>query len=172
MAQELRVHQGGGQQATQPTPQLQRARAMPVLSPFDEIDRLFDELLPRSMFRLGLGSVGRGLMGAQSPMPKIDLIERDNEMLLRAEVPGIRKEDLEISVDESSVTLRGSVSHELKEEEGEYFRREIAHGEFVRTVALPSSVDTDKVQASLKDGVLELVMPKLEAAKRRKIQIK
>jgi len=171
MAQALRVHEGDERRVSRPAASLQRTRTMPVLSAFDEIDRLFDELLPRSMFRLGLGPVARGLMEAQAPMPRIDLIERDNELVLRAEVPGIRKEDLEVSVDENSVTLRGNVVHESDEQQGDYYRCEIARGEFVRTVALPSVVDTEKARATLRDGVLELVMPKLEAAKRRKIQI-
>lgn len=172
MAQELKVHQGGNQEVSQSNPQLQRARAMPVLSPFDEIDRLFDELMPSPLSRLGRSPLMRSLMDGQARMPRVDLIDRDDDFLLRAEVPGIDKDQLDISIDEGSVTLRGTTSHEQHDEQGNYYRREIAQGEFVRAVALPGAVDTSKAKASLKDGVLELVMPKLEAAKRRKIPIK
>lgn len=173
MAQELKIHQGENKQGIQENAQqLQRARAMPVLSPFDEVDRLFDELMPSSLSRFGRSPLMRSLMSEQARVPRVDLVDRDDDFVLRAEVPGISKDALDISVDESSVTLRGSISHEAKDEQGEYYRREIARGEFVRAVALPGAVDTSKARATLKDGVLELVMPKLEAAKRRKIQIK
>lgn len=171
MAQELRVHQTDPQQMGQRNAQLQRNHSMPVLPAFDELDRLFDELLPGSMFRLGRSPIARSLMQAQARTPKVDLIEQDNEVLLRAEVPGLSKDDLDVSIDEGSVTIRGTISHDGNNAEGDYYRREITRGEFVRAVALPSVVDTEKARASLKDGVLELVMPKLEVAKRRKIQI-
>ncbi len=173
MAQELKVHQGRNlSQSGAGGSAVQRMRApMPLLSPFEEIDRLFDELLPMSMLRLGRSPLTRSLVGAQARMPNIDLLERDDELVLRAEVPGFRKEDLDISVDENSVTIRGAHADEQEEEGGDYYRREIAYGEFARSVTLPSAVEIDKVKAELKDGVLELVMPKQEAAKRRKVTI-
>lgn len=165
MAQELKLHRKDQSEPAQRRPML------PLGSAFDEIDRLFDAMLPAPMFALGPSPVAQRLMDVRARAPRIDLVERDTEMVLRAEVPGMNKDDLDISVDESSVTLRGSASHEEKQAEGDYYRREISREEFVRTVALPGAVDTEKTRASLKDGVLELVMPKLEAAKRRKVSI-
>lgn len=173
MTQELKAHQGDIQQdARTGSKQLQRARQMPALTPFDEIERLFDELLPAPMFRIGRNPLAaRSLMTHQPRVPSIDLLERDEEIVLRAEVPGMRKDDLDISVDENSVTLRGTLSHEEKESGGDYYRQEISRGEFARSIPLPSAVDTEKARASLNDGVLELVLPKLEGAKRRRVRI-
>lgn len=172
MAQELRIHRDTPQQNRAPqtrSSQAQRAWPMPMLSPFEEIDRLFDELLP--MVRLGRSPVLRELMTPPARVPSIDLLERDDDIVLRAEVPGFSKEDLEISMDDSSVTIRGTTAHDEQDAEGGYYRRECVHGEFMRTIPLPAQVATEKVTASLKNGVLELVMPRLEATRRRKIKI-
>jgi hypothetical protein len=77
-------------------------------------------------------------------MPSVDVIDRDNEILVRAEIPGVDKKDLDVSVTEDSVCIKGSVQHEEEEEKGEYYRRETSSGSFARTMILPSEVDTAK----------------------------
>jgi HSP20 family protein len=104
-------------------------------------------------------------------MPKVDVIDRDEEVVVRAEVPGVEKDDLEVSVSDNTVTIKGETKHEQKEEKGNYFRSEISRGSFTRTVTLPGVVDTDKAKASFKDGVLELTMPKGEKARRRTVKV-
>jgi len=104
-------------------------------------------------------------------MPKVDVIDRDSEVLIRAEVPGVNKEDLEVSATDSSVTIKGKTQHEEKEEKGDYFRSEISSGSFLRTVALPAFVDADKVKTKFSDGVLELTLPKVEKTRRRTIKV-
>ena len=91
-------------------------------------------------------------------VPKLDIIERDDEVVVRAEVAGVDKKDLEVSVTDNSVTIRGSTKEEHKEEKGDYFRSEITRGEFSRTAALPCDVDGDKARANFTDGILELVI--------------
>jgi HSP20 family protein len=86
-------------------------------------------------------------------------------------VPGVEKKDLDISVGEDSVTIKGSTSKEEKEEKGDYYRREISRGSFIRTVALPATVDGTKAKASFKDGMLELTLPKTEKAKRHSVKL-
>lgn len=91
---------------------------------------------------------------------------------MRAAVPGMRKQDLEVSVSGTLLTLRGhAMAVQAKEERGEYYRAEIPRGPFERTLALPAEVDDAKAKAALKDGVLELTLPKLEKARRRRIRI-
>jgi len=102
----------------------------------------------------------------------VDVIDRDDEVVVKAELPGVEKKDLDVSVTETSVTIKGTTSHEEKEEKGDYYRCEISRGAYARTVALPSYVDADKAKASFKDGVLELTLPKVEKSKRRSIEIK
>jgi HSP20 family protein len=104
-------------------------------------------------------------------MPRVDVIDREDEILVRAEVPGVDKKDLEVSLTDNAVTIKGSTRHEEKEEKGDFYRSEISRGSFSRTVALPGEVDGDKAKASFKDGVVEIAMPKLEASKRRSIKV-
>lgn len=105
------------------------------------------------------------------PAPMLDVIERDDEVLVRAALPGVRKEDMEISVSGTLLTLRGTTREGKTEEQGEYYRTELLHGAFERTLALPAEVDEAKAKATLKDGMLELTLPKLEKARRRRIPI-
>jgi len=142
------------------------------LSPFDEMERWMDEFLPRRwMQRWGwptTSELGRSL---ERIGPRVDLIDREDELVLRAEIPGAKKEDLQISITENAVSIAGRTQREEKEEKGDYYRREIARGEFSRTISLPVSVDTEKAAAHFEDGVLELTMPKVSKAKRRQIKL-
>jgi len=139
------------------------------------MDRLFEDYFSRGWmrpFRWEWPSLGEMAKPFEGKMPKVDVIERDDEVVVKAELPGIDKKDLDVSVTENSVTIKGSTSHEEKEEKGDYYRCEISRGAYARTVALPSYVDADKAKASFKDGVLELKLPKVEKSKRRSIEIK
>ncbi|HVK54000.1 MAG TPA: Hsp20/alpha crystallin family protein [Burkholderiales bacterium] len=150
--------------------------SMSMLRPREEIDRLFDRfigrgwLLPWAVER----SPWSELMAPLSDMriPGIDVIDRDDEILVRAEVPGVDKNDLDISIANHTLTIKGSISREEKEERGDYYRCEISSGGFVRNVELPANVDASKVNATLKNGILEIQLPKEEGAKRQSIPIK
>jgi HSP20 family protein len=106
-----------------------------------------------------------------APEPSLDVIERSDEIVVRAAVPGLKKQDLEVSVSGTLLTIRGNAEKMRREEEGEYYRAEIPHGPFERTLALPAEVDESKGKAIMKDGLLELTLPKLEKARRRTIRI-
>ena len=103
--------------------------------------------------------------------PKVDIIERDNDILVRAEIAGVKKEDLDVSLTETAITIKGSTSEETKEEKGDYFRSETMKGEFTRTLALPAKVDGGKAESTYKDGLLEVIVPKLEKARRHKVTV-
>lgn len=139
------------------------------LSPFEEMDRWMDAMT-RGFFR-PMRWEWPSWPESTLPAPKVDVVDRDNEILVRAEIPGVKKEDLEVSMTDNTVTIKGSTSHEEKEEKGDYYRHEISKGSFTRTVALPGDVDSDKCKTSFKDGVLELTVPKVEKAKRRTIKV-
>jgi HSP20 family protein len=104
-------------------------------------------------------------------LPKVDIVDQENEIVVRAEMPGVEKRDLDVSLTESTVTIKGQTSHEEKEEKGEYYRCEISRGSFSRTVALPGEIDTEKAKASFKDGVLEMKLPKQARSKRRSVTV-
>lgn len=106
-----------------------------------------------------------------APAPSVDLIEHDDELVVRAALPGYRKDDITVSLSDGSLTIQGETRSEKKEEKQAYYRCEISHGAFSRTIGLPAAVDAAKAKASMKDGVLELTLPKVEKAKRRSIAI-
>jgi HSP20 family protein len=130
---------------------------------FGDIDRMFDEFLNRRWMR--------PLADLAGDMPSVDVIDRDDEVLVRAAVPGYKKDDLEISVSGDMLTISGETRSEEKEEKGDYYRAEITRGAFSRTIALPAAVDDAKAKATMKEGVLELTLPKVEKSKRRTIAI-
>lgn len=144
-----------------------------ALSPFEEMDHLFENFFGRTWPRSWMAPM-RWEMPAWPEMPripKVDVIDQDNAVVVRAEVSGVKKEDIDISVGDSTVTIRGRTSHEEKEKKGDYYRSEISRGEFSRTVALPCDVDGNKASARMENGLLELTLPKLEKAKRRSIKV-
>ena len=104
-------------------------------------------------------------------MPAIDLSEDKDNFVLKAELPGMKKEEIEISLHEGVVTISGERKQEEKHESADMYRSERFFGRFHRTVSLPSAVDAEKVTASYKDGILMVTLPKSEAAKRKQIQI-
>lgn len=149
-------------------------RGMPMLSPIDEIDRLFDDFLTRGGLGRALGLqrlMPRTAMPFEGRVPSVDVIDRDSEIMVRAELPGVSRDDLDISVTENTLTIKASSRHEEQVEEGDYQRCEISRGSFSRTLGLPGYVDSAKASASFRDGILELTLPKLEQARPRKINV-
>lgn len=138
---------------------------------FEEMDVLFDRLSRGLMTRMGFPALGEIGWPFQTNAPKVDVIDRDNEILVRAELPGMSKDDLDVSLTDRAVTIRGETHKETTEEEGDYFRREISSGSFQRTVSLPAEVAGDRAKATFQDGVLELLMPKTKQSSKRKLRI-
>lgn len=154
--------------------EIQKAAPVKVTGPFEEMERMFENFFspgwmrplhwPRSL----LGEMAAPFSGA---MPRVDVIDRDDEVVVRAEIPGVEKKDLDVSMTNNTVTVKGSTRHEEREEKGNYHRCEISHGAFSRTVTLPAEVDDSKAKAVFKDGLLELTIPKKEKSKRHSISI-
>lgn len=138
------------------------------MSMMEEMERMFENMLPSGFmrpFHFGRHSLGETL-------PHVDVIDRDENIVVRAALPGIKKKDLEVSATSHSLTIRGRSSYEDKYEKGEFYRKEIAYGNFLRTISLPAAVREDKISAVFKEGLLEVTLPKLESAKRHTIDIK
>ena len=152
------------------------AKATPgrAITPFEEMERMMDRFFEGAFPRGWLRPLRweRPLVSelAEVRMPNVDLIERDEEIVLRAEVPGVEKKDIDVSVTGNAVTIKGETKREEKEEKGEYYRCEISRAAFSRTLALPANVDPDRANASFKDGILEITLPKVEKAKRRTLK--
>ena len=149
-------------------------------NPFAEMEKRFRELEKRfeDFFPNDWGMPTRWEMPEWSrvskmelKVPKVDIVDRDDDILVRADVPGVKKENLDVSLTDNTITIKGSTSEEKKEEKGDYYRSETMKGSFSRTMSLPSDVDGNKASTSFKDGVLEVVVPKVDKARRIKVNV-
>lgn len=145
-------------------------------NPFEEMEQFMERAFPAGwMSRRHWDWPSWGELAApfEGRMPKVDVVDRDNEIVVRAELPGIDKKDLDVSMTDNTVTIKAETKKEEEEGEegGDYYRHEISKGAFARTVTLPADVDTNKSKAKFKDGVLELTVPKMERAKRQSIKV-
>ncbi|MFC1749553.1 Hsp20/alpha crystallin family protein [Pseudomonadota bacterium] len=104
-------------------------------------------------------------------IPKVDVIDRGDELVVMAELPGVKKEDLDVTLNEHNVSIRASTRYEAKDEEGDYHHCEISHGEFSRVIRMPVEIDAEKARAMFVDGMLELIIPKSGGSKRHTVKI-
>jgi HSP20 family protein len=108
----------------------------------------------------------------QTWAPAVDIFERGDDLVLRAELPAVKKEDLDLKIEKNILTLHGEKRRDESVNEENYHRVERHYGTFTRSFSLPSSVDTSRIEAHFRDGVLEVVLPKAEAAKPKQIEVK
>jgi HSP20 family protein len=105
-------------------------------------------------------------------MPSLDVYEEKDSVVVKAELPGMKKEDVEVNLAGETLTIKGEKKEDKEVKEDDYYRRERSYGSFLRTIALPCDVKSDEIKASFKDGVLEVRMPKTEEAKKKSIPVK
>ncbi len=136
--------------------------------PFSEIaslrrtmDRVFDEFLTPRLWR------GEG----EWAFP-VDVYETDDSVVVKAALPGLKAEELDISVTAEGLTIRGELKHEEKVERENYYRQEIRYGMCSRTIPLPTRVDHGRAEAEFTDGILTVTLPKAEEARPKTIKIK
>jgi len=103
--------------------------------------------------------------------PSVDIFETEDTLTLKADLPDVRIEDIDVRVEQQTLTLRGQRKFANEENVKGYHRIERSYGEFVRSFAVPSTVDTEKVEADYKNGVLTITLPKKEAAKPRQVKV-
>lgn len=103
--------------------------------------------------------------------PAVDIAENENEIVLTADVPGVKMDDIELKVENGTLTISGSREFQKQEQKGGYHRIERSYGSFHRAFALPDSVDTDKIEAAYEDGVLKITLPKKEVARPKTVKI-
>jgi HSP20 family protein len=104
--------------------------------------------------------------------PAVDMIDHDDEIVLRADLPGLDEKDIEVTVQDGTLAIRGQRKEETEEKKEDYYYSERSYGAFARTLTLPATVEADKVKATFKKGVLEVHLPKAKEAKGKKIEIK
>jgi HSP20 family protein len=144
-----------------------------ALSPFEEFERRFEDFFrrPFSMMEAPWWTRWSALAGEVSPA--MDIYDEGGDIVVKAEIPGMKKEEIHIDINEKTVTVSGEKRKEEKVGRKDYVHLERTYGSFARTFALPAEVQTDKARATFKDGILEVRMPKTaEAASRaRKVAI-
>lgn len=132
-----------------------------------DMDRLFEDFLVPGRRRRGwLAKPESGIV-----VPNIEMFDRTNEIVLRAELPGVAKEDVDLTITKDTLTLKGEVKKEKEIKEEDYYACERSYGTFTRSIALPVEVDSERATAGFKDGILEVVLPKKEESKPREIKI-
>jgi len=127
----------------------------------EDMERIFDSML------------GRHQREREQVLwaPAIDVEETSEAMIIRAELPGMKREEIKVRVADDTVTISGERKYETKQKDRTFHRVERAYGSFQRTIVLPVSVQGDKAVASCKSGVLELVLPKAEKVKAREVTV-
>jgi HSP20 family protein len=128
-----------------------------------------DDLFNRSLTGLTNGEEGESM---SNWVPAMDVLETEDKVVLRAELPGMTQEDVHLTVENNVLTLSGEKNFSHEESEGHYRRIESRYGSFYRSFTLPSTVDQEKIDANFRNGVLEIVLPKAEKAKPKKIEVK
>jgi len=128
----------------------------------EAMDRLFDDAFTRPL----------GPRGVSTVMPIIDLYQTPEEVVVKANLPGLKSDDVQISVTSDVLTLRGEFKQEEERKDATYHVLERRSGSFERSVMLPTDVQTDKARADFEDGVLTITLPKAETVKPRTITVK
>jgi HSP20 family protein len=130
----------------------------------DEVNRLFSTNLTRSF---GDEGIARGAWN-----PSVDIFENKDQIVLEAELPGMNREDFELTIENNVITLRGERRFEKKDESDNYHRVERSYGSFTRSFTLPQTVTAETATAEYRNGVLRVTLPKREEIKARRIEIK
>lgn len=127
------------------------------------MNRFFDEDLPRFE--------GWPLTAITTPDIPLDILDRDDELVVKASLPGLKPADLHVEVDDDSLRIWGEVKEEHQQEEGNYYLREHRYGRIERMTSLPVPVEADQAKAEFEDGMLTLTLPKASEARRKEIQV-
>ena len=145
-----------------------------ALSPFEDMERRIEDFFRRPFSLLGPSWLPRLRMPEfEEITPTVDIFEEGHDIVMKAELPGVKKEDIEVNITDDIITLSGEKRKEEKIEKKNYHRLERSYGSFVRSFRLPTEVQTEQVKAQFKDGILEIRVPKTEEAKKKekKVQI-
>lgn len=138
--------------------------------PWNMLDQWHKEL--DNMFDLNRRGDDTSRVEGSDWTPAVDIKEQADRYLLHADIPGVKADDIEVSMDKGVLTIKGERKHESTESKEGFKRVERSHGVFMRRFSLPDGVDGENISASSKDGVLEVVIPKSEPEKPRRIEVK
>lgn len=157
----------------QESKELVKSEPSRVLAPFEEMERWFEDVFRRPFSLLGPSWLPRmRFPELEEISPVVDIYEEGDNVVVKAEIPGIKKDDIDVSLTDNTITISGEKEKEEKVEKKNYYRLERSYGSFTRTFRLPAEVQSDKAKARFKDGILEIRIPKTEEAKKREKKVK
>jgi HSP20 family protein len=129
----------------------------------EDWERYLEDFFGRPMWRLPVEERGW--------MPAVDVFEKDDKFIVKAELPGMKEEDIDVSVVGDALMIKGEKKTESEVKEADYYRCERSYGSFYRSIPLPSTVDANKIEADFEDGVLEITLPKSPEVKPKKVAV-
>jgi len=142
-------------------------------TPSKDMERLFEEFF-EDPFLTGLRRrlpMWKRFKEFEGIWPAVDMVDKKDEIVVKAEVPGVEKDDMNISLTENTLTIKGETKKEKETKEEDYYYSERSYGSFARTLTLPEKVQTDQVKANFKNGILEIHLPKSPEAKPKEIKV-
>ena len=154
--------------AVRPRAEMERWRLSDVERMFED---WFEDFWARPVSRLWRPGFAR-MRSMSIEAPALDVYEQKDDLIVKAEIPGLTKDEIDITLEANTLTIKGEKKKEEEVKDDDYYRCERTYGAFTRSIELPVTVQTDKVNASFKNGVLEIRMPKTEEAKKNVVKVK
>jgi len=149
-----------------------KAAPTKALSPIEEMESWFENFLRRPFSLMRPSWFPRLRMPEIEELtPSVDVFEQKDEVVVKAELPGLSKEDIDVKVTGDVITISGEKKKEEKVEKKNYYRMERSYGSFTRSLRLPAEVQTEKASAKFEEGVLEIRIPKTEEAKKKEKKV-
>ncbi len=147
-------------------------RRKDVWDPFRYLAELQEDM--NRLFDLSLARLPREALGESVAewLPAVDVIDEKDKLRIKADLPGVDKNNVEVNIEDGVLTIKGERKQEKEEKDKNYYRRECFYGVFERSISLPAEVDIEKAEANYKDGVLEIILPKKEEAKPKQLKLK
>lgn len=136
-----------------------------------DLEQRFDALLSGGWLQPGQWEMP-SLSDFDMQLPRVDVLDKGKKLVVRAELPGVKKDNVEVTATDHSLTLRANTREEKKEEKENFVQREIVSGSYVRTIPLPVAVDGTRAKAKMKNGILHVVLPKAGKTDKQKVEVK
>jgi HSP20 family protein len=133
----------------------------------EDVSSYWNNLFGENMFP----SMWSRIPSAREWLPALDVYEKDNKLIVKAELPGMKEDDISVSVEGNSLVIKGNKEFEKEVKDEDYYHCERSYGSFYRAVPLPAEVDKDKIEADYEDGVLEVTLSKLPEKKTKKVKV-
>jgi HSP20 family protein len=154
--------------AKQEPKELVKAELLRAPSPFEAMEGWFEDAFRRPFPLLSPSWLPKlRVAEMEELMPSVDVFEESDEVVVKAELPGMKKEDIDVSMTDNAISISGEKKKEEKVERKNYYREERSYGSFTRSFRFPVEVQTDKAKANFKEGILEIRIPKTEEAKKK-----